>query len=89
MSEERLYMDGHDNAVIGYGNQCSKDRLVIYSLKKIIENLVSQGMDEEEALEFADYNILGAYLGEGTPIICDDLSFEDELAEDRSTAEQK
>ena len=29
-------------------------------------------MDEEEALDFYDYNIVGAYMGEFTPIYIDD-----------------
>jgi len=27
------------------------------------------GMTEEEAIEFIDFNIVGAYVGESTPII--------------------
>ena len=44
----------------------------VYSVCKIIRELVKDGMDEEEALEFYDFNIVGAYMGEFTPIYIDD-----------------
>jgi hypothetical protein len=40
---------------------------VCYNQKIILSELVSQGMTEEEAQEYFDYNIIGAYVGERTP----------------------
>ena len=67
-----LKIDGHDNAVIGsatpwIGN--SRVEVLVYDGNKIVENLVSKGMTEEEALEYVEFNIEGAYVGETTPII--------------------
>ncbi len=31
------------------------------------------GMTDEEAIEFFEFNIKGAYMGEGTPLYYDDL----------------
>jgi len=69
--EEILLADGFDKAIIGVSNN---DMRVIYSKSLCIDILISQGMDEDEALEYFEYNVSGAYLGEKTPIWClDDI----------------
>ena len=57
-------------AVAGLYNSIKRARLYVNG--KIISELVKDGMDEEEALEFYDFNIVGAYMGEFTPIYIDD-----------------
>jgi len=43
--------------------------VLVYSAEKVVEILVKDnGMTEEEAWEHFDYNISGAWLGDGTPI---------------------
>lgn len=65
-----LTFDGLDDAVIGYGSQAAKDPCFIYDYDKIVAILVDRdGMHPEEAEEYAEYNIISAYLGEGTPIV--------------------
>ena len=69
--EEILLADGFDKAIIGVSNN---DMRVIYSKSLCIDILISQGMDEDEALEYFEYNVSGAYVGEKTPIWClDDI----------------
>jgi hypothetical protein len=68
--EELLKADGFDEAVIGI---CTRDYRLIYSMKKCIEILCSEGMNEEDALEHFYYNIAGSYVGEKTPIWCEDI----------------
>ena len=47
----------------------------IYSEEKVLDVLVKRdGMTYEEAIEFFDFNIRGAYMGEQTPMYI--LSFE-------------
>lgn len=55
--------DGFDDAIIGYW---SEGRLV-YSVDKVIDILM-EDMTEEEAIEFFEFNIECAYIGEQTPI---------------------
>ena len=43
------------------------DLRIVYSVEKIID-ILSEDMTREEAQEFYEYNILGAYMGEMTPI---------------------
>ena len=68
--EELLKADGFDDAVIGI---CTRDYRLIYSMKKVLEILCSEGMNEEDALEHFYYNIAGSYVGEKTPIWCEDI----------------
>jgi hypothetical protein len=65
-----LFVDGFDDAIIG---TCEKTDVVIYSTKKIIEILMEEGMEHEDALEHFHFNISGSYMGEMTPIFCDDF----------------
>lgn len=66
---EFLIADGFDDAVVGYHHQSER---LIYSIKKCIGILIDEGMTEEDALEHFNYNVEGAYVGEKTPIWCDD-----------------
>jgi hypothetical protein len=66
--ESFLKADGFDSAVIGY----DVNFRLIYSVKKCIDILVSEGMSEEDAFEHFDYNVAGSYVGEKTPIWCND-----------------
>lgn len=66
--ETFLKADGFDEAVIGYDMSFR----LVYSTKKCIDILMEEGMTEEEALEHFDYNVAGSYMGEKTPIWCND-----------------
>jgi hypothetical protein len=68
--EEILKADGFDDAVIGIDTNSTR---LIYSVEKCIEILMKQGMDITEAMEYFDYNVSGSYVGEKTPIWCEDL----------------
>ena len=60
-----LFADGHDHAIMGY----SSDGRVIYSVDQVVRGLVERdGMTPDEAIEFFNFNIECAYLGEYTPI---------------------
>ena len=68
--DEILKADGFDDAVIGIDQNTMR---LIYSVRKCIEILVLQGMSVEEAIEYFDFNTKGSYVGEKTPIRCDDM----------------
>lgn len=63
-NEEAILWDGLDEAVIGI----SSDGRVVYDVDKVIVELQKQGMSEEEAIEWYDFNIASLYYGEYTPI---------------------
>ncbi len=41
----------------------------MYDYNKCVETLMEQGNDEQSAIDWIDYNVLGSYLGKETPII--------------------
>jgi len=59
-------------AIVGIGRQFNR-HFAVYSLKRCVEILVEDGLDEEGALEHLEFNTLGAYVGPGTPIFLLDL----------------
>ncbi len=61
--------DGFDAAIIGIGYTACKSPVLVYSYEKCIEILESRdGMDHDDAVEFFDFNVQDAYVGEGTPM---------------------
>jgi hypothetical protein len=46
---------------------------VIYSVAACIDIFTEQGMSMDEAIEYFDFNTRGSYMGEKTPIWCDDM----------------
>ena len=68
--EDILKADGFDEAIIGID---TNEMGLIYSVSKCIQ-ILCRDMNEEEAVEFFDFNIRGSYVGDKTPIWCvDDL----------------
>ena len=62
-------VDGHDNAILGIGESCGGVPRLVYSRYKVIENLQDTGIEDyDDAQEFFESNIAGAYVGESTPI---------------------
>lgn len=65
---EALLADGFEDALIGVGQQFNK-ALAVYDRQKCIEILMERdGMSDEEAVEYFEYNVTGAWVGEYTPI---------------------
>ena len=75
--EGALIMDDYDECIMGVCNTSGYPR-VVYNTEMVIENLISQGMSHEEAIEFHDFNQVGAYVGESTPIFVDTSVTEDQ-----------
>lgn len=70
MGVSTLLMDGFEDAVIGFSQRISEPILVVYSWQKMVDILVERdGMDYDEAVEYVDFNCLGAWVGDETPII--------------------
>jgi hypothetical protein len=65
---EFLIADGFNDAVIGVD---LKEMRLIYSYKKCID-ILKKDMSEEDAIEYFEFNVFGAYMGKHTPIWCYD-----------------
>jgi hypothetical protein len=75
-----LFADGFDDAIMGVDLNSEVPR-VVYSVEKMVFILMRRDdMSEEDALEYLDFNVFQAYLGEGTPIYMNQMSA-DEIKE--------
>lgn len=64
-----LKADGFDDAIIGIDEHSMR---LIYSGSKCIEILIKNGQTREEAMEYFYFNVSGSFVGEKTPIWCED-----------------
>lgn len=68
-NEDALLADGFEEAIVGIAERCGQPTLVVYDAWKCVEILISRdGMDPDEAMEFFQFNTLGAWMGENTPL---------------------
>lgn len=80
MSKERLLADGFEDALLGVGRQFDQE-LSVYDYNKCVEILRERdGMTYDEAFEYMEYNVVGAWVGRGTPVFV-------ELGDDGSQGE--
>ena len=71
LMEEVIFYDGFDDAIVGLTEmQPSRNqRLVTYDYDKLVRCCRQQGMTEDEAVEYLEFNTIGAWVGELTPIV--------------------
>lgn len=63
---EALRADGFNDCIIGTDY---KKLRVVYSIERMLQVMIARdGMSMEEAIEYFDFNIGGAYMGEMTPV---------------------
>lgn len=66
--EDTLLADGFEDALIGFGYQHTKV-IAIYDYNECVKVLMERDeMSEEDAIEHMEYNVVGSYVGEHTPI---------------------
>ena len=72
--EDLLFLDPpevYDKAIVGVARRCTMSAAVVYSRAKIIEAMVAEGVDPESASEHIEFNILGSWVGDATPLVLD------------------
>jgi hypothetical protein len=57
----------YDQAIIGVMERAGGLPVIAYDTQKILD-ILERSMPMEEAQEFFEYNILGAYMGDRTPV---------------------
>ena len=66
--DDLLFADNFDNSIIGVTTGFNSG-VVVYDGNKMVKELMYQhNMTDEEAWEYLEYNVFGAYVGEKTPI---------------------
>jgi len=69
ISPEAMLADGFDDAILGMCVQFGSEPVVAYDFNKCIEILIERdGMEREEAIDFINFNVIGAYVGLNTPV---------------------
>ena len=63
-----LKADGLDKALIGVGRRCGEEEILVYSVRRCLDILMEDGATYEEALEYFEFNIAGAWVGPETPM---------------------
>jgi len=67
--EDFLIADGLDAAFLGIGRRCGQPDLAVYSIPKAIAILMDRdGMRDEDAREYLEFNTIGAWVGVLTPV---------------------
>lgn len=70
LDEEVLLFDGFEEALIGWARPMNSPTLAVYDWNTMIDIMMSRdGCDMDDAIEFIDFNVVGAYVGPQTPII--------------------
>lgn len=68
LNEKALYPTGLEEAIIGRVERFGMDPLILLDRDKCISIFIERdGMEPEEAEEFFEFNVIGAWMGEGTP----------------------
>ncbi len=70
---EFMFADGFDEAIVGVTERFGSELVVCYDKEKVYNKLIKDGMTREEAVEYFEYNIIGAYVGEQTPAFIDTI----------------
>ena len=77
MSDPIMLADGFEEAFVGIGQQFTT-HFAVYDHGRCVQILVERdGMTEEEAEEFMEFNVTGAWVGKGTPVFLRPMSLDD------------
>ena len=64
-----LKVDGFDKAFLGVASRYGMDDVFAYDYDKVLKTLIEQqGMSPDEAQEWVEFNIIGAWVGNKTPL---------------------
>tara|TARA_R100000664_G_C2697390_1_gene99098 strand:- start:299 stop:556 length:258 start_codon:yes stop_codon:yes gene_type:complete len=79
-----LKATGFDKAIIGVAERCGSENVIAYDANECIQILIDQGMTDTEAVEYFNFNVLDAYVGEYTPVFIWNYTLEeiDEMMDD-------
>jgi len=83
MADERLVKaNGLEDAIIGVGSRMNMPDVLIYSYNKCVKIFMEkEGWTHEEAVEWMDFNVVGAWVGETTPIFVHEIPSDQKIDE--------
>ena len=68
LNPEALYPTGFESCVVGIAERCGQPAIFVMDEQLCIQHLTHQGMSWEEAEEFYEFNVKGAWMGPHTPV---------------------
>lgn len=78
--DKPLLADGFERAFVGIAQRCGQPDLAVYDYGAAVVLLVNEeGMTPPDAMEYLDFNVVGAWMGEGTPLWVTTMSLSDAL----------
>jgi hypothetical protein len=76
---DALWPDGFEVAFMGLSRRCGQPTLAAFSVKKALRVLMERdGLEDDEAVEFFEFNVVGAWTGPGTPLWIYDTDADDD-----------
>ena len=79
--EGMLFVDGYDEAFIGVGWRFHDGPVAVYDRERMMEMIMEGGCSFDEAMEHLEFNIIGGWVGEFTPmfvVVADGKKIQDE-----------
>lgn len=65
-----IQMDGYDDCVLGIAFRCATEPVLVYDRDAVLAKLMGDGeMTYDEAEEWIEFNMAGAWVGEQTPFL--------------------
>jgi hypothetical protein len=78
VNPEALTADGFDDAYVGWIDRrwttSQSGPVAVYSRQKCIDILMKQGMSYEDAVDYFEFNVIGAYMGPLTPLFLNEAT---------------
>ena len=69
LNPEAMMADGFDEAILGMCIQFGTAPLVAYDYEKCVDMLMKRDeMSKQEAVDYMEFNVIGAYVGMNTPV---------------------
>ena len=63
-----IYPSGFADCIVGVGERFGGPPVAVLDVEKMLKKMEKDGMTREEAIEYFDFNILGAHVGEENPV---------------------
>ena len=78
-----LLADGFNRAFIGIGLRAASQDVAVYDYDRCAKVLMRRdGMTREEAYEFLDFNVVGSFVGDLTPVFVERVSIKEVMNEE-------
>ena len=88
MKDKTLSADGYDKAFLGVFDRVGQPTVFVYDYDKCVELLMkADRMSNEDAEEYMQFNVVGGWVGTGTPAFLKLCSIEDAMENMENMAE--